>query len=197
VLFPSNHPLEIVLTSNPVHSVVFASAYRFSVLFTYTADDPTYTLAPTVGWTAIEMSAAIVSACLPTLSPVMTFFFRSIGINRSILGTSRGGGGATGATSSRNLGKSTTPSLSDPLDVELQKSRRDAAGEGAFYRLPDEQLSGDTARAVDAELRPEHGYGFTVTSRPGGGKGDGASLSGDEVPLHGIRVQTQFKQSEN
>lgn len=151
------------------------------------------------------MSAAIVSACLPTLSPVMSFFFRALGINRSILGTTRrGGGGTTGAMSSRNLGgggggKSTTPSLSDPLDVELgPKSRRDVAGgEGAFYRLPDEQLSGETARAVDAELRPEHGYGYTVTSQPGGGKGDGASLSGDEVPLHGIRVQTQFKQSES
>ena len=35
------------LTSN---SVIFASAYRFSVLFSYTNEDPTYTLAPTVGW---------------------------------------------------------------------------------------------------------------------------------------------------
>ena len=67
-----------------------------------------------------------------------------------------------------------------------------AAGAG-FYRLPDGQISGDTARAPDAELRPKHGYGYTVTSQPG--KGDGESLSGDEVPLHGIRVQTDFKQS--
>src|SRR5690554_1637989 len=70
-------------------SVVFASAYRTSVLFTYNELDPTYTLAPTVGWTAIEMSAGIVSACLPTLLPILRWLIRSIGI-KSIAGTLRG-----------------------------------------------------------------------------------------------------------
>ncbi|KAH6631346.1 hypothetical protein F5144DRAFT_531946 [Chaetomium tenue] len=173
--------------------VVFASAYRFSVLFSYTNDDPSYSLAPTVGWTAIEMSAGIVSACLPTLGPVMALGAAKLGIKRTIL-TSRGGGGTTGASSRNFGGKSTTPSLSDRTEVELQKStKKDNAG--TFYRLPDDQVSGDTSRGVDADLRPEHGYGYTVTSRPAGAKADGASLSGDEVPLHGIRVQKDFKQS--
>ncbi|KAK3290486.1 uncharacterized protein B0H64DRAFT_452552 [Chaetomium fimeti] len=169
--------------------VVFASAYRFSVLFSYTNDDPSYSLAPTVGWTAIEMSAGIVSACLPTLGPVMTFFAGKVGIKRTIL-TSRAG--ATTGASSRNFPKSTTPSLSDRTEVELHKSTK--KDNGTFYRLPDDQTSGNTTRGVDAELRPEHGYGYTVTSRPAGPKADGASLSGDEVPLHGIRVHKDFKQ---
>jgi hypothetical protein len=175
--------------------VVFASAYRFTVLFSYTNDDPSYSLAPTVGWTAIEMSAGIISACLPTLGPVMTSFASKLGIKRTIL-TSRGGGAATTGASSGNFKSSATPSLSDRAEVELQKTtKKDNAG--TFYRLPDDQLSGETARAVDAELRPEHGYGYTVTSRPGNVKGDGESSrsSGDEAPLHGIRVQTDFKQS--
>ncbi len=50
-----------VLTVLPL-SVVFASGYRFSVLFSYSNSDPTYTLAPTVGWTCIEMSAGITAA---------------------------------------------------------------------------------------------------------------------------------------
>jgi len=199
--------------------VVFASAYRFTVLFSYSNNDPTYSLAPTVGWTAIEMSAGIVSACLPTLGPVMALLARKVGIKRTVLtsrtggGSGRGGGtNATAASSSHNFAKSSSlsasaaPSLTDagraPPELELQQkksSRKDGAG--AFYRLPDDQqLSADMPRPMDAELRPGHGYAYTVTSRPGDvGRVvvDGAeSLSGDEVPLHGIRVHRDFKRSE-
>ncbi|KAJ2905226.1 integral membrane protein [Zalerion maritima] len=69
--------------------VIFASAYRFSVLFSYSSLDPTYTLAPTVGWTAIEMSAGIVSACLPTLLPALYFIARKVGLDRLISKTER------------------------------------------------------------------------------------------------------------
>lgn len=69
--------------------VIFASAYRFSVLFTYDAMDPSYTLAPTVAWTAIEMSAGIVSANLPTLLPALHFFLRKMGLNGLLSRTER------------------------------------------------------------------------------------------------------------
>ncbi|THC92855.1 hypothetical protein EYZ11_007668 [Aspergillus tanneri] len=36
--------------------VIFASAYQFTVLFSYNPANSAYTLAPTVGWTAIEAS---------------------------------------------------------------------------------------------------------------------------------------------
>ncbi|KAH8837914.1 hypothetical protein MCOR27_002579 [Pyricularia oryzae] len=68
--------------------VVFASSYRTTVLFTYSNQDPTYTLAPTVGWTAIEVSAGIISACLPTMRPSLQYFGRKCGIKRSIFGSS-------------------------------------------------------------------------------------------------------------
>lgn len=140
------------------------------------------------------MSAGIISACLPTLGPVMAFCAGKLGIKRTLLSSRNGG--TTHASSSKNFAHSATASLSDRTEVELQKSstsRKDGAG--AFYRLPDGQMSGETAGAVDSDLRPKHGYKYTVTSQPG--KGDGASLSGDEVPLHGIRVHTDFKQSES
>jgi len=175
----------------PLHSVVFASAYRFSVLFSYSNSDPTYTLAPTVGWTAIEMSAGIVSACLPTLGPVFAVCANKLGIKRSLL-TTRGERTNNTSSSKTFAGQSGTGSMRDGADLELQKARKASGGAG-FYRLPDSEMSGDTARAPDAELRPKHGYGYTVTSQPT--KGDGESLSGDEVPLHGIRVHTDFKQS--
>ncbi|KAL2023524.1 hypothetical protein VTK56DRAFT_2132 [Thermocarpiscus australiensis] len=171
--------------------VVFASAYRFTVLFTYNSTDPTYTLAPTVGWTQIEMSAGIVSACLPTLGPVMGSVARMMGIKRTILTTR----GATNM-SSKNFGRS-TGSITDRTEIEPQRAKVDGAG--AFYRLSDDNASGETgetARAnapVDAGLRPDHGYVYTVTSKSG--KGSRGSLSGDEIPLQGIRVHTAFKQS--
>ncbi|KAL2128989.1 hypothetical protein VTI74DRAFT_8377 [Chaetomium olivicolor] len=185
--------------------VVFASAYRFTVLFSYNNADPTYTLAPTVGWTAIEMSAGIISACLPTLGPAMAVFFRVMGIKRALF-SSRGGAG-TNLSSSKNLASSNLHvrsgpgSVSDRTEVELQQKRAGTStkkdGAGAFYRLPDGGASGETAVYVptDATLRPDHGCAYTVTSRPG--KGDGESLSGDEVPLHGIRVRTDFKHSSS
>jgi hypothetical protein len=46
----------------------------------------------------------------------------------------------------------------------------------------------------DATLRPDHGY--FCTTRVDGNKGETDSLSGDEVPLHSIRVQKDFKQVE-
>ena len=50
------------------------------MLFTYSPLDPSYTLAPTVGWTSIELSAGIVSACLPASLPALKWFTRAIGI---------------------------------------------------------------------------------------------------------------------
>lgn len=136
------------------------------------------------------MSAGIISACLPTLGPVLAIVIGKMGIKRTLLS---GAGAATANTlSSQNFAKSATASLSDRTDVELQKSRKDTTGAGAFYRLPDDQLPAERARG-DVQLRPEHGYGYTVSSQPG--KGDGESLSGDEVPLHGIMVHTDFKRS--
>ena len=135
------------------------------------------------------MSAGIVSACLPILGPVMAFCAGKLSIKRSLFMTR--GGGTTNTSSSKNFAQSATGSMRDRTEIELQKARKSSAWP-VFYLLRDDQMLGDTAPGLDAELRPEHGHGRTVTSQPG--KGDGESLSGDEVPLHGIRVHTDFKQ---
>lgn len=169
--------------------MVFASAYRFTVLFSYSSSDPTYTLAPTVGWTSIEMSAGIVSACLPTLGPVFSAAARKVGIKASVL-RSRG----TNDDSSKGQSITGRP-MGDRTEVETAKSKNSATG--TFYRLSDDHGSRGTAAEygpTDAGLRPEHRHEYTVTSTPG--KGERDSLSGDEIPLQGIRVRTDFKHSE-
>ncbi|KAK4066786.1 hypothetical protein H0G86_004925 [Trichoderma simmonsii] len=177
--------------------VVFASAYRTSVLFTYTNSDPTYTLAPTVGWTVIEVSAGIVSACLPTLLPVLRLFARSIGIKRNFLSPNRGTSGAK----SSNLNKSNLsgPSQNKSVNGLASESKRRASG-SAFYRLDDETESdgslnnGSHPVVMNSQFRPDtKGYKHTVKSswmnEPP------ADDTRDDIPLHGIRVQTEFEQS--
>jgi hypothetical protein len=195
------------------------------VLFTYSAADPTYTLAPTVGWTAIEMSAGIISANLPTIGPVMAMAGRKIGIRGSLLSSSRGTGNGTSTNASKlhlsnaNHHHKATNSRTEAVLPGQKPTKKGSTG--TFYRLSDDNIledasvggggspngSVETAVAVgvgaggttDARLRPDdhhlHTYAYTVTG--GGTKkgGDGeSSLSGDEIPLHGIRVHTDFKQ---
>jgi hypothetical protein len=173
-----------------IHSVVFASAYRTSVLFTYTNNDPTYTLAPTVGWTVIEISAGIISACLPTLLPVIRLFLKTIGIKRNFFSSQRGTNGAS------NVNKSNLSNLNKSANAD---STHRANGND-FYRLNDETESDgsftiDTQPVVmNSQFRPDtKGYRNTVKSHridelP-------ADLTRDDIPLSGIRVQTEFKQS--
>lgn len=179
--------------SNDNHSVIFASAYRFTVLFSYTNLDPTYTLARTVGWTAIEMSAGIVSACLPTMRPALHLIIRNLGIKGSIPGLFR----STVSTVSPKTGQSNqsnVPAGIDSITGIVQVHARKGS-QGAFYRLQDESRSGepDGEMQVDTKLRPDHGYAYTVTSVPGT-KGEGDSLSGDEIPLHSINVRKDLIQ---
>ncbi|KAH6604495.1 putative PTH11-type G-protein coupled receptor protein [Trichoderma cornu-damae] len=176
--------------------VVFASAYRTSVLFTYSNSDPTYTLAPTVGWTVIEVSAGIISACLPTLLPVFRLFAGSIGIKPNFLSSNRG----TSSAKSSNLNKSnkSDPGQNKSSNVLAGESTRRSSG-NAFYRLADETES-DGSFTVNSQqvvmgskFRPDtKGYKSTVKNS----RIDDllADLLRDDMPLHGIRVRTEFEQ---
>lgn len=174
-------------------SVIFASAYRFTVLFSYTPKDPSYTLAPTVGWTAIEMSAGITSACLPTLRPAFQCIARVLGIQRLMpsIFNSKSSLGLSAVTDQSNTGHG---------DSSTHSRKGSQHAGGGFHRLHESSRNTDTSPEssdqvpLSAKLRPDHGCVYTVTTSPG--RDDGASLSGDEVPLHSIRVHTDFRQVE-
>ncbi|KAI9037982.1 uncharacterized protein KD926_011414 [Aspergillus affinis] len=197
----SSEKMAVTLAFGLGFFVVFASAYRFSVLFSYTMADSSYTLAPTVGWTAIEMSAGIISACLPTLRPALQLAARLLRIKGKLPALLR----------SRTMPFS-KGSQSDPLNVLPStmdtKNPPSTATEHhgkppnrhSFYHLPDDSDEGCLQRQLDAALRPGYDHGHMVTNvlspstKPAcNGKSD--SLSGDEIPLHGIRVQTDFTQA--
>ncbi|KAK2594139.1 hypothetical protein QQS21_008138 [Conoideocrella luteorostrata] len=185
--------------------VVFASAYRTSVLFTYSNTDPTYTLAPTVGWTAIEMSAGIVSACLPTLLPIVLRCAQAFGFTRTASAPSRDTfapptfGGSGGHKTKIKSGTNTLSTFSTRVDDE----DGDKCVDSPFYRLPDSTESDSLAShrmdarnltpedPLETALRPDiHEYGHSAKSYTVKGNGND-----DDIPLQGIRVQKDFKKS--
>ncbi|GKZ16528.1 hypothetical protein AbraIFM66951_000239 [Aspergillus brasiliensis] len=182
--------------------VIFASAYRFTVLFSYTATDSSYTLAPTVGWTAIEMSAGIVSACLPTLRPALQLAARKLGLRSALVP-------ALFRSRTSPLSKSDNSSQMHPDSTASTAGMTARANRRSFYHLPDDEETGGTGITqkqikLDAVLRPKHDRGLTVTNirgsrgasgLVGGGSGlSGTTEEGDEVPLHGIMVSKDFRQ---
>lgn len=122
------------------------------------------------------MSAGIMSACLPTMRPALIFLFRNIGLKN--LTKSWGSNFASNAPSN-NQG-------SRAVDGSMNHSRKDSA----FTRLHDGN-SGDWDQAVDDTLRPDKCS--PMVTRVMGSKGLEESLEGDEVPLHKIRVKTDFE----
>ncbi|KAG6010805.1 hypothetical protein E4U21_004193 [Claviceps maximensis] len=189
--------------------VVFASAYRTSVLFTYSNSDPSYTLAPTVGWTEIEMAAGIISACLPTLLPIFLYCARAFGYSRSTVVPRREANapptfGGTGGSKDRYKSGSATLSPFTTLTTQTDKKSSEKVVEIPFYRMPDGAESASVVshpidlRGIATEdfsmlvLRTDTiGYERSVKSYS---LGVGEN-NDDDVPLQGIRVQTDFTKS--
>ncbi|KAM5347751.1 hypothetical protein ACJ41O_007575 [Fusarium nematophilum] len=66
--------------------VLFASIYRFTTLMQFDISDTTFTLATSCTWCVVEVSCAVISACLPTLRPLMSKISSQFG---SLKGRSR------------------------------------------------------------------------------------------------------------
>ncbi|CAI7662241.1 unnamed protein product [Penicillium glandicola] len=168
--------------------VVFASAYRFSVLFSYSAADSSYTLAPTVGWTAIEMSAGIVSANLPTLRPALRLIARMLGINGSILAIFK----STNRTTAKTSDAVTQPSATGEPGSKIIKHNKHLKRH-SFYQLTDDPTSVGGQSRMDTSFRPDYDHSKTYTNVLGPGVGDHSD--GDEIPLTKIRVDKEFTQT--
>ncbi|KAM0242058.1 hypothetical protein ACHAP5_007456 [Fusarium lateritium] len=176
--------------------VVFASAYRTSVLFTYTSSDPSYTLAPTVGWTEIEMSAGIVSANLPTMLPVLRMVAKFTGLS-SLASTVRSSARQTyGSKGDKTMSTKGLKSHNGTRTGGSSKSGSTSSDQ--FYRLPDDNDSSDlikganyteTTAPVHSNLRPDTD-GFELTTTTYNAKGAGGNESSDDIL--GIRVQKEF-----
>ncbi|TGZ82628.1 hypothetical protein EX30DRAFT_305028 [Ascodesmis nigricans] len=68
------HKLSLSVVFSLGAFTIFASTYRFTTLFQFDPLDPSWTLADSTTWSLIEGAAGIISACLPTLRPLLKKF---------------------------------------------------------------------------------------------------------------------------
>ncbi|EJT73207.1 hypothetical protein GGTG_10056 [Gaeumannomyces tritici R3-111a-1] len=66
--------------------VVFSSCYRFRVFLSYSTDDVPWTIADGLAWNIVELSSGIVSACFPTLGPIVRSAIRAVSSVASVSG---------------------------------------------------------------------------------------------------------------
>lgn len=145
------------------------------------------------------MSAGITSCCLPTLRPAFEFIVRNLGIKGSFINLFRG----INESTKNNSLPSNTSGLNKSNNDNALESNTGRAGNrgkgsqtGAFYRLSEAKFGGKGGSGDlegDEDLRPGHGYAYAVdVTSTSTKREDGESLDGDEIPLQGIRVHTDF-----
>ncbi|CZR56356.1 related to integral membrane protein [Phialocephala subalpina] len=150
--------------------VVFTSIYRFKTLFEFDPTDLSWTLASACTWCVVECCAGIISACLPTLAPLLFLFSSNI---------------------SNHCRKSATPptlsSIIAPAGlVTIGGTGGNASGprKSVYGRLSD-------------ELRPPHSNETTsrIYGPTQGRVGDQESWqsSGDEIPLRVIQKKVDIE----
>lgn len=152
------------------------------------------------------MSAGIISACLPTLLPIVLCCARAFGFTRTASVPSREshapptfGGSGGNKTKFRSSPNTLTNFSTRGEDDDSQKGV-----ESPFYRLPDSTESDSVIShpvdsrsltpegTIEPHLRPDmKGYGHSVKSYTVKGNGS----NDDDIPLQGIRVQKDFKSS--
>ncbi|KAF4851790.1 Satratoxin biosynthesis SC1 cluster protein 4 [Colletotrichum siamense] len=163
--------------------VVFTSIYRFRIFLLYTKDDVPYSLAQGLAWNIIEISSGIVSACLPTLGPIIRVLWKGLleSAHRSGLdkyGRSSAAKKSTGRSAGMTIGggRSGTASHARAASKDWSKmheSQGDKPGlrEEAKYGIGLKTMGGDDASSShssrgsnEIELMPQSTVSVTVKS---------------------------------
>ncbi|KAL1615515.1 hypothetical protein SLS56_011784 [Neofusicoccum ribis] len=153
--------------------VLFASIYRFTTIMQFQLTDTTWTLATACTWCVVEVASGIISACLPTLRPLMKMVSSQFGSSRG-----RSGKGTTG-----NLSRNT-----ELVTIGGTGAKRSQTGERHFKRLDDELVT-------VVEEGSHYGNSTMVTRSHSAQHSDGSSSS-DQVPLTSIMVTKDVQWSE-
>jgi hypothetical protein len=142
---------------------MFASIYRFSSIMQFDTADTTWTLATACTWCVVEVACGVISACLPTLRPLMMKISNQFPSIRS-RNNSRG---LSGNSRSRN--------------TELKTIGGGSVGASNALRSGDRHF-----RKLEHEYEDDYGVNTVITNSV---KDVERHSSGDEAPLNdGIRV---------
>ncbi|KAF8859218.1 hypothetical protein BDZ45DRAFT_650426 [Acephala macrosclerotiorum] len=147
--------------------VVFTSIYRFTTLFQFVPSDLTWTLANACTWVIVESSAGIISACLPTLAPLIhSINFMYWRKNKS--------------------SSATSPPRNANGIITIGGNGSDARNRSKHSHF--ERLDESVLR--DEDLQPVHRAELAISTYHSGDRrmGDEENQeSGDEIPLKGIQ----------
>lgn len=133
------------------------------------------------------MAAGIISACLPTLLPIINYVARRFGIRTPLSRAQPSDGGYRSKQSNVSSSAHESKGGANLTDTSAKRTSDN------FYRLPDVPDNETGQYPVDAKLRPdgkEYNYTIKTTGRP-----DKDEDSGDDIPLRGIRVRTDFERT--
>ncbi|KAJ0426098.1 hypothetical protein BJY00DRAFT_298228 [Aspergillus carlsbadensis] len=156
--------------------VVFASIYRFSLIFILDINDIPWTLADAQTWCVVETCAGIISACLPTVIPLFKPLLRRVlGVSFSSNDKSRS---KKSNTTNTNNGQSQV--LEGGSRVQRSENRdRDRATDEDMYPLKEISGTATGARGNRGSLNSMSGMGAGMGMK---GKGQGWTVieaSGD------------------
>ncbi|KAL4881845.1 hypothetical protein BJY04DRAFT_217914 [Aspergillus karnatakaensis] len=140
--------------------VVFASIYRFSLIFILDMNDIPWTLADAQTWCVVETSAGIISACLPTIVPLIRLLAR--GVMSTTSSPSKSGTNAQSQSRSKNT-RGLQPSDSKN---NLTGPRSQNADVGFDFGL-----DGDSVPLKEVDRGSERGRGGRASVSPGHGHG--------------------------
>ncbi|TDZ18583.1 Satratoxin biosynthesis SC1 cluster protein 4 [Colletotrichum sidae] len=148
--------------------VLFASIYRFTTIMQFQLTDTTWTLATACTWCVVECACGVISACLPTLRPLMVKVSSQFG---SIATKYNLSGGQSG-------GRATKQGSRNPTELITIGGTGGKSADRGFKRLGTEDGK----------------YGITTSVTRGSehsvGKAQVDSDSGDDLSLKGgIRIK--------
>ncbi|EKG15209.1 hypothetical protein MPH_07543 [Macrophomina phaseolina MS6] len=166
-------PLEFSFACLTASSVLFASIYRFTTIMQFQVSDTTWTLATACTWCVVEVASGIISACLPTLRPLMKMVSSQFGSSKS---RSKG--------STQPLSRGNT----ELITIGGTGGKRSQNGDRHFKRLEDELVT------VSEEHSGQYGNSTTVTRSQSNQHSDGGSS--DQLPLTSIVVTKDVQWSE-
>ncbi|ATZ48765.1 hypothetical protein BCIN_03g09320 [Botrytis cinerea B05.10] len=169
--------------------VIFTSIYRFTTLFQFQPADITWTLATAEVWCVVESASGIMSACLPTLGPLVQFSSRKLGIT-SVLTRSSQARTSSAGPHLQTIGGSGGPKKSINISGKFDSSKNIREGSRPFRRLS--AVSGIS----DERGNWKGGSNVRATVRAHDVE-SAKSVESDEIPLHNIVVNTEIEWTES
>ncbi|KAK1712114.1 uncharacterized protein CLUP02_01889 [Colletotrichum lupini] len=148
--------------------VVFCSVYRFRIFLLYTKNDVPYSLAQGLAWNIIEISSGIVSACLPTLGPIVRVLWKGLLESAQRSGLDKY---AQSSSNKKSTGRSAGMTIGGGRSGNASHARD---GSKDWSKLPEANAK--------PNFREESKYGIGLRTM-GGGDDDRSSRSSNDVEL--------------